>query len=75
MAMFLTLVAELRSATTDAAGIGLNGVSMMYIILSAKFNDKCSHLRGSFLKSETPGGCGRAEIAKFLHFHRSSPPL
>lgn len=61
MAMFLTLVAELRSATTDAAGLGLNGVSMMYIILSANFNDKCSHLRGSFLKSETPGGWGRAK--------------
>lgn len=75
MAMFLTLVAELRSATTDAAGIGLNGVSMTCVILSVNVNDKCSHLCGSFLKSETPGGCGRAEIAKFLHFHRSSPPL
>nr|DAU98127.1 MAG TPA: hypothetical protein [Bacteriophage sp.] len=61
MAMFLTLVAELRSATTNTAGIWLNGVSMMYIILSANFNDKCSHLRGSFLKSETPGGGRRAK--------------
>ena len=61
MAMLLTLVAELRSATTDAAGIGLNGVSMMCVILSVNVNDKCSHLCGSFLKSETPRVWGRAK--------------
>ena len=40
MAMFLTLVAELRSATTDAAGIGLNGVSIPYPLTPPVMNKK-----------------------------------
>ncbi|APJ78092.1 hypothetical protein [Escherichia coli] len=58
---FITVVAELRSATTNAAGIWLNGVSMMYVILSVNVNDKRSHLCGSFPGVETPGVMGRAK--------------
>ncbi|EAC1968061.1 hypothetical protein EHU71_24410 [Escherichia coli] len=54
--MFLTLVAELRSATTNAAGIWLNSVSMMYVILSVNVNDKRSHLCGSFRWGGLPRG-------------------
>lgn len=61
MAMLSTLVAGLRSATTNATGIWLNGVAMMYVILSVNVNDKFSHLRGSFPESETPGVMGRAK--------------
>lgn len=58
----LTLVAESQNATTNAAGIWLNGVSMMCVILSVNINDKCSHLCGSFRWGGLPRGGSGADF-------------